>query len=47
MAKKQTAAREVRVFAAPQRFEIRKGETGSQTIAGQAVVYGAESQELV
>jgi hypothetical protein len=38
--------REVRVRVAPQKIEVRKNADGSQTIAGQAVVYGALSQDL-
>ena len=38
--------REVRVHAAPQRFEIRKNADGSRSISGYAATFGDLSQDL-
>jgi len=44
--KRKTQKREIRVAPAKQRFEIRKNADGSQSIAGQAVVYNTKSEDL-
>ena len=44
--RKHLDTREIRTYAAPQPFEVRKNSDGSRTIAGAAVVYNTLSGDL-
>ena len=44
--KKTQSKREVRVYTAPQKFEIRKNADGTQSIGGYAAVFNSLSEDL-